>query len=70
MAYFSRNQGLIERRAKIAADIFCGMSLAAMAIAAFGWLVGLPAFVILEAELLSVDYLVPNEDDATGAVVR
>lgn len=36
----------------------------------FGLLGGLGAFVILEAALIGVDYLVPNEGDAPGAVVR
>jgi hypothetical protein len=30
----------------------------------------LVAFIILEAALLSVDYLVPDADDVSGAVVR
>jgi hypothetical protein len=31
---------------------------------------GIVAIVILEAALLGVDTLMPNEDDAHGAVVR
>jgi hypothetical protein len=38
------------------------------AIVFFGFLGGLAGFVVLEAALLSVDYLVPNEGDTHGVV--
>jgi hypothetical protein len=31
---------------------------------------GLVAFAVLEAALLAVDYLVPDADDVSGAVIR
>ncbi|HEY3791891.1 MAG TPA: hypothetical protein VGM09_08670 [Bradyrhizobium sp.] len=70
MTYFSRNQDQIERGAKVVADVFCALLLVAFAIVFFGLLGGLVGFVILEAALLAVDYLVPNEDASPGAVVR
>jgi hypothetical protein len=70
MAYFSRKQDGIERGGKIVADIFCGLLLFALCVVCFGTLMGLLAFVVLEAAILSVDYLVPDEDDAPGAAVR
>jgi hypothetical protein len=71
MAYFSRNQDGIDRGGKIAADIVCGLLLAAFSIVFFGLLGGVVAFIILEAALVAVDYLVPNEEyDASGAVIR
>ncbi len=71
MAYFSRNQDGIDRGGKIAADIICGLLLVAFSIVFFGLVGGVVAFIILEAALLAVDYLVPNEEDETsGAVIR
>ncbi|WPM83736.1 hypothetical protein ML401_38855 [Bradyrhizobium sp. 62B] len=43
--------------------------LATFAVVFFGWLGGLAAFIVLEACLLAVDWLVPSKDDA-AAVVR
>lgn len=70
MAYFSKRQGSTERGAKIAADLFCLLIPGAFSIAFFGVVGGIVAIVILEAALLGVDTLMPNEDDAHGAVVR
>jgi Mg2+/citrate symporter len=70
MAYFSKNQDGIERGAKIVADIACAVLLLTFSIVFFGLLGGVGAFAILEAALIGVDYLVPNEGDAPGAVVR
>jgi hypothetical protein len=71
MTYFSKNQDQIERGAKVVADVFCALPLlVAFAIVFFGLLGGLVGFIILEAALLAVDYLVPNEDGSPGAVVR
>lgn len=70
MAYFSKNQDGIERGGKIVADIACAGLLAGFSIVFFGLLGGVVAFIILEAALIGVDYLVPNEGDAPGAVVR
>ena len=68
MTYFSNNQDKIERGGKVVADIFCALLLAAFAIVFFGLMGGLVAFIILEAALLAVDYLVPNADGSLGAV--
>jgi hypothetical protein len=68
VAYFARNQDLIERRCKVLADIVCAAILLTFAIVFFGFAGGLVAFAALEAALLSVDYLVPNEGDAAGVV--
>jgi hypothetical protein len=70
MAYFSRKQNGIERRCKVLADIVSGALLLAFSIAFFGIAGGVFAFIVLEAGLLSVDYVVPSEDDAAGATVR
>ena len=70
MAYFSRKMGGIERASKVVADIFCALLLAVFAIVFFGPLGGLLGFIILEAALVAVDYLVPGEEDSVGAVVR
>lgn len=70
MAYFSRNQDGLERGGKIVADIACALLLAAFCIVFFGVLGGVVAFVILDGALIGVDYLVPNEGDEPGAVIR
>ena len=67
MAYFPRNMPSIERGCKVAADILVTLLLAVFAVVFFGLLGGLVSFIILEAALLAVDYLVPD-DDAAGAV--
>ena len=70
MPYFTRSQDRLERGGKLVADIFCALLLLAFALVCFGALGGLLAFVILEAGLLAVDYLVPSTDDAPGNAVR
>jgi hypothetical protein len=70
MAYFPRKMDSIERGCKIVADLYCAFILLVFAIAFFGVLGGLVAFIILEAALLAVDYLVPDADDVSGAAVR
>ena len=71
MGYFSKNQDRINRGGKIVADIYCALLLAAFAIAFFGWLGGVVAFIILEGALLAVDFLVPNDEyNESGAIVR
>jgi hypothetical protein len=69
MPYFSSKQDGLERGAKVAADIACAVLLATFSVVFFGWLGGLLAVAILEAGLLAVDWLVPN-DDAAGVAVR
>lgn len=69
MPYFSSKQDRLERGAKVAADIACAVLLATFLVVFFGWLGGLLAVAILEAGLLAVDWLVPN-DDAAGVAVR
>jgi hypothetical protein len=70
MPYFTRSQDRLDRGGKLAADIFCALLLLAFALVCFGGLGGLLAFLILEACLLAVDYLVPSTDDAPGAAIR
>jgi hypothetical protein len=72
MAYFPRKMDRIERGSKIVADLYVAFLLLIFGIAFFGVLGGMVAFIILEAALLSVDYLVPDADgdDVSGAVIR
>ena len=70
MPYFTRSQDRLERASKMVADIFCALLLLAFALVCFGALGGLLAFLILEAALLAIDYLVPSSDDAPGTAVR
>jgi len=71
MVYFSRRQDAIERGGKVLADIFSAALLLAFAVAFFGWLGGAIAFLILEAGLLAVEYVLPGGDDADAhGVVR
>jgi hypothetical protein len=70
MAYFYSNQDAIERGAKIAADVFCAALLLVFSLVFFGLLGGLLAFVIIEAALVGVDYLVPDDTKPVGAVIR
>jgi hypothetical protein len=69
MPYFTRAQDRIERGGKFAADVFCALLLLAFSLVCFGAVGGLIAFLILEAGLLVIDYIVPSSDDA-GAAVR
>ncbi|WP_285807211.1 hypothetical protein [Bradyrhizobium sp. 62B] len=69
MPYFTSDQTRDIRTAKVLADVFCAIMLATFAVVFFGWLGGLAAFIVLEACLLAVDWLVPSKDDA-AAVVR
>jgi hypothetical protein len=71
MAYFPKKLDGIEKGGKVVADVACALLLVTFSIVFFGLLGGVVAFIILEAALLAVDYLVPNEeDDTSGAVVR
>jgi hypothetical protein len=70
MAYFYGNQDRVDRRGKIVADIFCAVLLAIMSVAFFGFLGGIAAFLILEAAIVGVDFVVPDEHAGSGAVVR
>ena len=70
MAYFYDNQDSTDRGGKIAAEIFCALLLGAFCIGFFGLMGGLVAFIVLEAALVGVDFLVPDEDAALGPVVR
>lgn len=68
MPYFTSRQDRAQRLAKVLADVFCAIMLATFAIVFFGWLQGLFAFLVLEAFLLAVDWMVPSDDDAAGVV--
>lgn len=68
MPYFSSRQDQAQRTCKVLADVFCAILLAIYSIVFFGLLGGIAAFVILEAGLLAVDWLIPGEDDAAGVI--
>jgi hypothetical protein len=70
MAYFAKNDDRAQRGGKLAADIATGLLLATFSIVFFGWIGGTTAFIVLEAALLGVDYLMPNDDDKSGVGVR
>jgi hypothetical protein len=71
MAYFPRKMDSIERGGKIVADVACAALLLTFSIVFFGPLGGVGAFILLEAALIAIDYVVPDADDvASGAVVR
>lgn len=69
MAYFLRRQDGFEREGKVAADIFCGVLLLTFLVVYFGLLGGL-AFIVVYGAIIAVDYLMPTEDDASGAAIR
>ena len=52
------------------ADILVALLLSTFAVAYFGTLGGLFAFIVLEAALLGVDYLMPDDDDRAGTAIR
>jgi hypothetical protein len=70
MAYFQRRQDGFQRVGKVLADIFCALVLLTFSLAFFGLWGGLLAFVILDAAIIAVDYLMPTEDDAPGVAIR
>ena len=70
MAYFTNNMHGFVRGSKIAADIFVALLLLVFTIAFFGVLGGLAAFIVLEAALLGVDTVMPDDDDAAGGAIR
>ncbi|MEH2608083.1 hypothetical protein [Bradyrhizobium sp. AZCC 1693] len=70
MAYFSGMQDGIEQGGKIVADVVSALLLLAFAIAFFGWLGGAIAFLILEAGLLALEYVLPRDDGDAAGVVR
>jgi hypothetical protein len=70
MPYFTRSQNRIERGGKLAADVFSAALLLIFAVVFFGPVGGLVAFLVLEAALLAVDYVVPSSDDEPGVAVR
>jgi hypothetical protein len=70
MAYFYLNQDRVDRGGKIVADIVCGALLLFFALAFFGLFGGMVAFIILEAGLIGIDFMVPDENADAGAVIR
>ncbi|MFB6463319.1 hypothetical protein [Bradyrhizobium tunisiense] len=68
MPYFTSDQDRGERVAKVIADVFCALLLLIFSIVFFGWIGGLAAFLVIEACLLAVDWVVPSKDDAAGVV--
>ena len=70
MAYFPRNMRSIERSCKLLAEVLVALLLLTFAVAYFGALGGLVAFILLETALLGVDYLMPDDDDRAGTAIR
>ncbi|PJG55271.1 hypothetical protein CVM73_09345 [Bradyrhizobium forestalis] len=68
MSYFPSGQDRDFRICKILADVFCAILLGTFSVVFFGWLGGIVAFVILEAGLLGIDWLIAGTDDAHGVV--
>ncbi|MBH5366957.1 hypothetical protein [Bradyrhizobium glycinis] len=68
MSYFPPGQDRDFRICKVLADVFCAILLGTFAVVFFGWLGGIAAFVILEAGLVGVDWLIQSSDDAAGVV--
>ncbi|WP_375308400.1 hypothetical protein WI560_13535 [Bradyrhizobium sp. A11] len=68
MPYFTSDQDRGERIAKVLADVFCAVLLLTFSIVFFGSIGGPVAFLVVEAWLLAVDWLVPSKDDAAGVV--
>jgi hypothetical protein len=70
MPYFTRDQSRIDRGGKVLADIAAGVLLLTFSVVFFGPMGGALAFLILEAALIGVDYVVPSSDDGPGNAVR
>ncbi|MDA9549258.1 hypothetical protein ACM43_33390 [Bradyrhizobium sp. CCBAU 45321] len=68
MPYFAVNQTQSDRTSKVLADVFCALLLGTFSIVFFGLVGGLVAFVLLEACLLALDWVMPSDDDAAGVV--
>lgn len=68
MPYFPSEQDRDFRICKVLADLFCAILLGTFSIVFFGWLGGIAAFLILEACLIGLDWLIPSADDAAGVV--
>ena len=68
MPYFAAKQTQSDRTSKVIADVFCALLLGAYSIVFFGLVGGLVAFVLLEACLLALDWVMPGDDDAAGVV--
>ncbi|MBR0735929.1 hypothetical protein JQ581_03225 [Bradyrhizobium liaoningense] len=68
MSYFPPGEDQDFRICKVLADVFCAILIGTFSIVFFGWLGGIVAFVIVEAALLSLDWLVPRAKDAAGVV--
>ncbi|MCK1720301.1 hypothetical protein [Bradyrhizobium sp. 141] len=68
MPYFASERDRDFRICKVLADLFCAILLGTFSIVFFGWLGGIAAFVILEACLIGLDWLIPSADDAAGVV--
>jgi hypothetical protein len=70
MAYFQRKMDGIERRGKIAADIFCVLLLGGMAMGCVGVPLAIGATVFVVLGVLTIDYYTVDADDSVAAVVR
>ena len=70
MAYFLKRESGSERVGKILADVFCALIILVFAVVYFGLLAGLLTTLLLVGAIIGLDFLVPNEDDASGAAIR
>jgi hypothetical protein len=68
MPYFAANQDRSDRISKVLADVFCALLLGTFSIVFFGLLGGLVSFLVVEACLLALDWVMPNDNDAAGVV--
>ena len=70
MAYFLKRESGSERGGKILADVFCALIILVFAVVYFGFLGGVLTTLVLVGAIIALDFLMPNEDDASGAAIR
>ncbi|MDP1881429.1 MAG: hypothetical protein Q8K88_00965 [Bradyrhizobium sp.] len=70
MAYFQRKMDGIERGGKIAADVFCVLLLAMMAVGCLGVLPAIVASVLVVLGVLTIDKHTADPDDSPAGVIR
>jgi hypothetical protein len=60
----------IERGGKVAADIFCVLILGTLAIGCTGPVYGIIGTVLVVGGLLTLDFLLPDDDESGHGVIR
>jgi hypothetical protein len=70
MAYFLKRESGSERVGKVLADVFCALIILVFAVVYFGLLGGLLPTLLLVGAIIGLDFLMPNENDASGAAIR